>query len=196
MQTNTKAILRVVIDGCSIIALGISLFLVFTNFPNTEATKFDYQAILVGILAAIFTLLVGWNIYSVIDFKKKESLIDQMEARLQSQINKDKKYIDDSYAISMSYVASMLALSITPRSKESILDKMIFAYITCIKCYNHSKDFPQSTKQLDALLSYLKELKDIKLEPTQKNKLLIKIGEIEHRDKLPEIGKLVDYLSH
>lgn len=190
-----KAIWRVTIDGCSIIALGISLFLIFTNFPNTEATKFDYQAILVGILAAIFTLLVGWNIYNVIDFRKKESLINELEVRLQSQIDKDKKYIDNNYAISMSYVASMLALSITPRSKESLLDKMIFTYIICIKCYNHSKDFQQSTKQLNALLSHLEELSDIKLEQAQKNKLLIKLGEIEYRDKLPKIEELINYLS-
>ena len=171
-------------------------FLVFTKFPNTENTQFDYQAILVGILAAIFTLLIGWNIYNVIDFRKKEALINEMEMRLQSQIDKDKKYIDYSYAVNMSYVASMLALSITPRSEESILDKMIFAYIVCIKCFNHSGDFHQSSKQLDALLSHLKELRYIKLGQPQKNKLLIKLGEIEHRDKLPNIENLIDYLSH
>lgn len=192
---NTKAICRVLIDGCSIIALCISLFLVFTKFPNTENTQFDYQAILVGILAAIFTLLVGWNIYNVIDFRKKESLINELEVRLQSQIDKDKKYIDNSYAISMSYVASMLALSITPRSKESLMDKMIFVYIICIKCYNHSKDFHQSSKQLDALLSHLENMRDIQLEQSQKSKLLIKLGEIEYRDKLPKIEELINYLS-
>lgn len=61
--------------------------------------------------------------------------------------------------------------------------------------FNHSKDFQQSTKQLNALLSHLEELSDIKLEQAQKNKLLIKLGEIEYRDKLPKIEELINYLS-
>ena len=38
----------------------------------------DYMGVIVGILALLVTVLIGWNIYSVVDFnKKKEELIAQ-----------------------------------------------------------------------------------------------------------------------
>lgn len=40
--------------------------------PHKAELGFDYQGVLVGVLSLLVTILIGWNIYTIIDIKTQE----------------------------------------------------------------------------------------------------------------------------
>lgn len=52
------------------IAIMISVSTLFLVWFRLEPITMDWMAILVGVLALLVTVLIGWNIYVLIDFKK------------------------------------------------------------------------------------------------------------------------------
>lgn len=60
----------------SIISGAMSLIAVWVAFPNNKEVDFTHQDVLVDILGVLVTLLMGWNILSVVDIKKKADEVD------------------------------------------------------------------------------------------------------------------------
>lgn len=58
----------------SILSLIVSGIAIGVSFYRTEKLSMDYMGVIVGILSLLVTVLLGWNIYTVIDMKgiKKE----------------------------------------------------------------------------------------------------------------------------
>lgn len=74
-RIETKTCIAIV---ASLVALVVSIFCVCPTLPrvlSTEELNFDYLGLITGILSVLITLLIGWNIYTIIDVKqfKKET---------------------------------------------------------------------------------------------------------------------------
>ena len=61
----------------SIVSLLLSVIAVCVAVWRSPDLDFDYQGVLVGVLSLLVTVLVGLNIYTLVDFRKKESVIDE-----------------------------------------------------------------------------------------------------------------------
>lgn len=60
----------------SIVSVVISIIAICISCPHKAELGFDYQGVIVGILALLVTMLIGWNIYSIIDIRKiREELL-------------------------------------------------------------------------------------------------------------------------
>ena len=77
-------------------ALLICMALVFILFPRQNIPDFDYQGILVGILAGLFTLIVGWNIYQMVDMKSEMSKLSEWKKSLRSDVEIIEKKVTDN----------------------------------------------------------------------------------------------------
>lgn len=79
------------IAGClvvsSIIAGTISFLAVWIALPNSRAVDYSHQDVVVDILGVLVTVLIGWNIFSVVDIKKKAEKIDSISDDLESVIS-------------------------------------------------------------------------------------------------------------
>lgn len=65
----------------SVVAIIISVIAICLICPRLNNLDFDYQGIIVGILSLLVTVLLGWNIYTLIDLKsiqEKYLLINQI----------------------------------------------------------------------------------------------------------------------
>lgn len=60
----------------SIVAIFLSIIAICVSLPATEIS-FDYLGLLTGILGVIVTVLIGWNIYAVIDFRQEKQRLVQ-----------------------------------------------------------------------------------------------------------------------
>lgn len=69
----------------SSIASILSIVAICMSCPRTDITL-DYLGLVVGILGVLVTVLVGWNIYMIIDFK-------QEKGRLQQYFDEQKKEV-------------------------------------------------------------------------------------------------------
>lgn len=54
------------------IAIAISIIALCISCPHKAELGFDYQGVLVGVLSLLVTILIGWNIYTIIDIKTQE----------------------------------------------------------------------------------------------------------------------------
>ncbi|OJV48980.1 MAG: hypothetical protein BGO40_03505 [Chryseobacterium sp. 39-10] len=68
----------------SYISILISLFTLFLFWSRLEPITIEWMGVLIGILAILTTVLIGWNIFIVIDFKK---LTKEIELKHLSLVN-------------------------------------------------------------------------------------------------------------
>lgn len=68
---------------CSLIAL-------CRTFPTSPC--FDYMGIIVGVLSLLITVLMGWNIYTVIDTKSEVNKLKEEREKLQEYVKANRNY--------------------------------------------------------------------------------------------------------
>ncbi len=71
----------------SIITGTMSLIAVWVALPNSDKINFSHQDVVVDIFSVLVTVLMGWNIISVVDIKKKAESIDHITADLEKVIS-------------------------------------------------------------------------------------------------------------
>lgn len=74
----TSKILSIIAIGLSILAILFSI----TSLSNKQLEA-DWASVLVGVLGAMSTILIGWQLYNVIGFEKRMS---DLEDRLESDV--------------------------------------------------------------------------------------------------------------
>lgn len=62
---------EIIYRGVSLVALLISIVALCVAVFRTPELGFDYQGVLVGVLSLLVTVLIGWNIYTVLDSKQE-----------------------------------------------------------------------------------------------------------------------------
>ena len=64
--------------GCilSILAIILSILAICFSLPRIELS-FDYLGLITGILGVLVTVLIGWNIYALIDFRQEKQRLVQ-----------------------------------------------------------------------------------------------------------------------
>ncbi len=98
MSTKTKCrVATCLVVACLIFGV-ISIVALYIAIPNIPKNQYDYNGVLVSSLSLITALLIGWNIYSVIDMK---NLKEKTEKRVDKLVN---ERIDDISVCLRSYV--------------------------------------------------------------------------------------------
>ena len=85
--------------GLSVIAIVISIIAICISCPHIPELGFDYQGVIVGILALLVTVLIGWNIYNIIDFNKKAEELSTKTNVISSIMNTQLKEQDRMGAV-------------------------------------------------------------------------------------------------
>lgn len=62
--------------GLSMLAIIFSILAICFSLPRTELS-FDYLGLITGILGVLVTVLIGWNIYALIDFRQEKQRLVQ-----------------------------------------------------------------------------------------------------------------------
>ena len=68
---------EIITTGLSIIAMVVSITALCNTLPRMLGL--DYLGVVVGILSLLITLLLGWNIYTLIDFKEKANELESIK---------------------------------------------------------------------------------------------------------------------
>ena len=84
----------------SVVAVILSIIAIAVAVYRSPELGFDYQGVLVGVLSLLVTVLVGLNIYTLVDFRRKENVIDEKVALIaQSLSNINKSELASSAAM-------------------------------------------------------------------------------------------------
>lgn len=69
-------VLSIVAIILSVISVLFTVGYACVEFPNTNELNFDYMGIIISILSILVTVLLGWNIYTLIDLRRSKEYID------------------------------------------------------------------------------------------------------------------------
>lgn len=162
------------------ISIGLSVFAIilsgYATFICDKRIEADWMSILVGILALLVTVLIGWNIYSLIDINRIRNNIYETKATLSENIetslsevqmtaffvflNKDKKSSDDIFHIWLHGISAIRHLSFADKHQEcSNIAKMILSGVDDLK----NTEWKDS--QVEHLMTILLSMKDSKKLP-------------------------------
>lgn len=108
----------------SIISGTISFLAIWIALPNNKSIAYTHQDVVVDILGILVTVLIGWNIFTVVDIKRKAESI--------AHISNDLEKI-------MSSILQMSIHSFTIRSdKEAVINSCFLSLDKAIECENDS----------------------------------------------------------
>lgn len=175
---------------------GLSVFIACRVFPNCDNTNFDYQAIMVGIVAAIFTLLIGWNIFQVIDWKSERKIIEDLRKELESNLNYIHNRCDYNQAVVYAMMSQTASSFFAPNGKEAIKYQMLLKGIQSLKILSKIPETEVETNAImETLIKGLQNSNDVKLNENIITEILISCGEIKDRQNIKnfeEFKKLLE----
>ena len=180
----------------SVIAIVLSVIAVSTSFPRTEMS-FDYLGFITGCLGFLVTVLLGWNIYTIFDFRQERQ---------------DLKTYFDEQKQSVKAVGSDLRMTFMNQiANVSLLEKHIsdvYSYLMGINntvplyfYYIHltlgaiinsaqSENYDNFNVWVNELLAVIKEPEVIEMPITSKMYLLKSFTMICHSENIKRLDEL------
>lgn len=205
----------------AIIVSIVNIVVVCLSNPKT-AVYFDYQGIIVGSLSILVTLLIGWNIYSVVDFKKIiESIKSEMDvlkndtgtniaqkskrinevSKEVSNINENIATLEQEYYVRIKNVESSFIETsfnlIHAKQDETIIVVVVrgFEFVLWLA---QKKDFNKACEELKIVHNGIKKRKPFIIPGAYMKKimgLIFDLGKYEKIKEMPEYDDLRDMFN-
>ena len=214
MCKNKKDIFPIILG---IINFALLIPLLCMHFPRIIDPNlgFDYMGIIVGILSLLVTVLVGWNIFNTLEFKKeleqikqqleeKEKTLKKLKEEIEKTLKKLKKEIDDNFEeysckgyetfaeIGIEF-AKISISSLLPDTKKAAISNTIRNIVTAICFYAQAEKYNDADEAIETLVIIPKEEYN-KLSPEKKNEIMDKINTIPNPNKLKNYMQLSAYV--
>lgn len=214
MYKNKKGIFPIILGIVNFILL---IPLLCMHFPRIIDSNlgFDYMGIIVGILSLLVTVLVGWNIFNTLEFKKeleqikqqleeKEKTLRKLIEEIEKTLKKLKKEIDDNfeeysckvyetYAEASIESAKISISSLLPDTKKAAISNTIGNIVTAICFYAQAEKYNDADEGIETLVLIPKEEYN-KLSAEKKNQIMDKINTIPNPNKLKNYMQLSAYV--
>ncbi|WP_456098516.1 hypothetical protein [Prevotella histicola] len=177
-------------------SLIMSIFSLCNSLPRTDGL--DYIGVIVGILSLLVTILIGWNIYTVIDFNKKKEELSKNEAVLSDLILRvNNNTTADSAALEF-YFAYLYAYLLTNNEPFGLGFWYINHTLNAILKYSEIAKYKECNALVEMLLSTITEPQKIKVNKKRKDdllKLVLGIHGISNIDKYSNVLSFVSNLG-
>lgn len=177
----------------SIISTTVSIGALIMAFPNYENTSYDYHGGLVNILAILVTILMGWNIYSIIDFNRRKNEVNSLHFAVNQALAEMSKWNNNSDGItefSFVYVYQHL-LSI--KASPEMYDRFLQHSISALKYFSYSKELNLCRDLVRSLLLIPKE---ISIAQDTKTSCLKTLHLIPEPDKIEGFYEVVELVAN
>lgn len=126
-----------IVLGVSFTAIACSLIALSHTCPREM--EMDYLGIIIGILAFLTTLLLGWNIYSLVDFNQKMKEINKTKADLARAAKVTANYSRSADAQLYNLIGNLYNIIDNQKDKE-IYHNMITCKATAIALHSQANE--------------------------------------------------------
>ena len=187
---------RYIIYAAIVISFTFSIISLCSSLPRNSGM--DYIGVIVGILSLLVTILIGWNIYTVIDFNKKKDELSKNEAVLSELILRvNNNTTADSAALEF-YFAYLYAYLLTNNEPLGLGFWYINHTLNAILKYSEIAKYKECNALIEMLLSTITEPSKVKINKERKEgllKLVLGVHGIGNIDKYSNILSLVSNLG-
>lgn len=187
---------KIILYSIVAISLTMSIISLCNSLPRTDGL--DYIGVIVGILSLLVTILIGWNIYTVIDFNKKKEELAKNEAVLSELILRvNNNTTADSAALEF-YFAYLYGYLLTHNEPLGLGFWYINHTLNAVLKYSEISKYKECNALIEMLLSTIIEPSKIKVNKERKEdllKLVSGIHGIGNIDKYSDVLSLVSNLG-
>lgn len=179
----------------SIVSLLLSVIAVCVAVWRSPELDFDYQGVLVGVLSLLVTVLVGLNIYTLVDFRKKENMVDEkIKLITESLSNLSKAELSTSatteHAISFLYY-SLMGLK-DPLGLEY---RYLYHSLISLSKVSQLDDTKTCNEIVKGLLEVIVRPENISMKKINKDRLYRLIYLVKNPDNIEGFGELMERIA-
>lgn len=203
MCKNKKGIFPIILG---IINFALLIPLLCMHFPRIIDSNlgFDYMGIIVGVLSLLVTVLVGWNIFNTLEFKKELEQIKQQLEEKEKTLKELKEEIDDNFEeysckgyetfaeIGIEF-AKISISNLLNDTKKAAISNTIRNIVTAICFYAQAEKYNDADEAINLILSIPKKEYD-RLSQNEKIQIMNKINTIPNPNKLKNYMQLSAYV--
>jgi len=178
----------------SIVSLLLSVIAVCVAVWRSPELDFDYQGVLVGVLSLLVTVLIGWQIYSIVDFNRKIADIERKSDILQ-KISDNSERINLINKSETEQCISLIYYHLLGFSKHIPLEYEYISHaIESIIYASMLKNYNLCNITVDVILSSIKEPETIVIGCDYKKRLLVSMNNIKSTEKINRFEELLDFI--
>ena len=180
----------------SVIAIVLSVIAISTSFPRTEMS-FDYLGFITGCLGFLVTVLLGWNIYTIFDFRQERQ---DLKAYFDKQKQSVKAVGSDLRMTFMNQIANVSLLekhisdvySYLMGINNTVPLYFYYIHLTLGAIINsaQSENYDNCNVWVNELLAVIKEPEVIEMPITSKMSLLKSFTMICHSENIKRLDEL------
>lgn len=171
-------------DNLSIISLIVSVIALCVAYFRCKPLEANWPGILVGILSVLVTVLIGWNISSLLDIK---ALAKEMEKRM-------KESKENEFQLGASMHSSLA--NIHSSQFELVKGHEYFFLINetrSIMFNSYLKNYEKCSQHIKDIFKYRSYFQNLKLKDCEKECLFSSIVQVVNQDKIYQWDELVSF---
>lgn len=180
----------------SVIAIVLSVIAISTSFPRTEMS-FDYLGFITGCLGFLVTVLLGWNIYTIFDFRQERQ-------DLKAYFDEQKQYVKAVGSdLRMTFMNQIANVSLLEKHISDVYSYLMginntvplyfyYIHLTLGAIINsaQSENYDNCNVWVNELLAVIKEPEVIEMPITSKMSLLKSFTMICHSENIKRLDEL------
>ena len=174
----------------------MSIISICKQYPKTYL-QFDYNGIIVAIFSLLVAVLVGWNIYQLIDFNEKNKQLCMLEKGVEGELNYIHNKTDYNQAMVYAMISQNSSAYFSSNEDSFIKYQMIYKGILALKTFSNFPDCDKEISSLsDTMIKGMDNSSTILLDDKYKTDLLVMCGEISNKDKIQKFDKIVEFIKN
>lgn len=181
-----KENVSLIVSGMAFI---LSIVAVCIAAYRTPELGFDYQGVIVGVLSLLVTVLIGWNIYTLIDIRELRK--DVYTEKVKSYIESEKNTTTLCMGLSDFYYSIMVGKE---QPENERIYKYIYYRISSILHASRINDF-ETCRVISEVL--FETIHPESIETSEKNKkcLFDLLSDVNEPRKVPHYAELLSWIS-
>lgn len=166
------------------------------TYPHklTETPDFDYMSVICTFFGVLVTLLVGWNIYNVVDFKNKMEKLEADQNFIGECLLQSNKNEMSTRAYMLRFMAQCWSANLIENTPDNKFAMMIIASIGSIEVFLQNDNMKTANSVLDNLMEWIGKI-DVQLTAKQKREAQKHFNKLpKDAEKLNRIDELKNFL--
>lgn len=172
----------------SVAAIVISVAALCLVACRVEPLTMDWMGILVGVLALLVTVLIGWQIYTFIDIDKRAKELSRLTFEAAVSTEKSLALSEDAAACIYSY----LLIKEDPLGLEY---QLLYHRICSLLHTSNFDDIETCNTMVKMTLEMIVDPSKINMIQSCKDRLLILLTKVKHTDRIAGYNELVEKIA-
>lgn len=194
-ENKTVSVFLILAIVVNVAFFATNIIILRNSLPNRGNSDLDYIEVIAGIFSLLTTILIGWNIYSMIDVKSQVSEIKHLRDKLEREINYAHNKMDYYSAMSYGVNAQMLAGSLSKDNHANVEFQMLLYCCSSVKTLSNLMSFEECNRIVGTVLTALHNTQSVQLTHEEKTKITSMIYEINNMSNIKGIHELLGFLS-